>query len=248
MNCEDYREIISAHVDGKLLADETVEVESHLDQCLKCKQIFGWETKAANALKRCLPPIAPRYELKQRLLGQLGETDGGDCPSWFRVFRPWAFALSFLLIVGTIYSYWTSRAQSDIFADTIIQYQQATQGLKKFSQPHDATLTARLLDLSPWGYQLLERRIYQIRGQESRVFVYQGNDKELLVAQELDGGSLPRPPGSSIFQKSGRDFVSISQGGLHLVAWRDKNVVCVLVSNLPRDRMVALAEQIATRL
>jgi anti-sigma factor RsiW len=69
----------------------------------------------------------------------------------------------------------------------------------------------------------------------------------LLVAQEVKTGNLPFPRGAEVFQKSGRDFVSISKDGIQLVAWQDKDVICVLASRLPKDRILALAEEIAIR-
>jgi hypothetical protein len=71
MNCLDYKEIISAHVDGTLGAEEELEVQSHLDQCPKCKQFFRWETDVKKLLRQKLSPIAVQPSFKGVLLERL---------------------------------------------------------------------------------------------------------------------------------------------------------------------------------
>ena len=246
MECRDYREIVAAHVDGTLTAAEESEVQVHLSQCPKCKQVFDWETKATTLLKQSLSPLTPRHELKQKLLDRLGE--GGDrTQGWLSMSRAWVPALSLLLVVGAIYFALPSRNQRDFFVDTVAHYQRAHEDLENFSETAAANPTARILDLKPWGYHLLGRNVHQAKGRENRVFVYHGQQNDLLVAQELEGESLSPPRGSVVVRKSGKNFVSLTKGDINLVAWEDKNIICVLASKLPKDRVIALAEQIAIR-
>ena len=189
MNCQDYREIISAHIDGALCAEEQLEVESHLQQCAKCKQLADWERKAKSALKQHLSPIAPRPELRQRVLRQLEEVDAGLF-SRRQMLRIYAPAFACLLIFVAIYVAWPLRTQQDIFAEAILLYRQANQNPTQPVEDLGGTQTANLFDLRPWGYQLLSRQVRQVRGQTTRLFVHKGPDEALLVAQELDGAKL----------------------------------------------------------
>jgi hypothetical protein len=161
--------------------------------------------------------------------------------------RIYAPAFACLLIFVGIYVAWPLRAQQDIFADAIALYRQASRDPTQPVEELGGTQTANLFDLRALGYQLLSRQVRQVRGQTTRLFVHKGPDEGLLVAQELDGAKLTQPRGSELFRKSGKEFISVSEGGIELVAWQDNHVVCVLASNLPRDRMIALAEQIAAR-
>src|SRR5918994_7015030 len=102
MDCLDYKEIISAHVDRTLSAEEEPEVQSHLDQCPKCKQILAWETKAMKILRQRLSPLAPRQELRQKVLDQLGADRSNRSPSWLSTRRIWAPALLILLITASV--------------------------------------------------------------------------------------------------------------------------------------------------
>src|SRR5215831_17901949 len=71
MDCLHYKEIISAHVDGTLAAEEELEVQSHLDQCPKCKQFFRWETDVKKLLRQKFSPIVVQPSFKAALLEQL---------------------------------------------------------------------------------------------------------------------------------------------------------------------------------
>jgi anti-sigma factor RsiW len=152
-----------------------------------------------------------------------------------------------LLVIGSVYLVWPHRGGDDFFADTVTHYQRAHQDLEKFSRTAGTDPTARVLDLKPWGYHLLGRSIQQASGRESRVFVYHGQHDDLLVAQEVEGENFSPPRGATVVRKSGKDFVTFSNGDVNLVAWQDKNIVCVLASKLPKDRVVALAGEIAER-
>lgn len=246
MNCQEYKEIISAHVDATLSPAEESKAQSHLNRCPECSQTFAWETKATKILRQSLSPLTPRQELKQRLLDQLGQANN-ESQSWLWASRAWVPAFLILLITGSVYLVWPLRNQQDFFADTVSHYQRAHRDLTNLSQTAGTDPTARILDLKPWGYHLLGKSIQRTNGRENRVFVYHGQQNDLLLAQEVEGASLSPPRGSTVVTKSGKNFVSLRSGNVNLVAWQDNNIVCVLASQLPRDRVIALAEQIAIR-
>ena len=247
MNCLEYGEIIAAHVDGALSPEERMVVQSHLSQCPKCTQKFLWETDAKKFLKRALLSIPARPGLREKILDQLGETGKEGFLSWFTMPPRLAAAFALLLIVALPYLLWQGKIQADIFTDAIAQYQKVTRGIVKIPGAASSfTPTARLLDLSPWGYRILARQTLQVRGQEGRAFVYQGEAKEYLLAQELDGVDLSPPQGARAVRVSNRDFVSDSQEGVNLIAWKEKGFVCIISSTLPKEKLLGLAQQMAT--
>ena len=71
MDCLHYKEIIAAHVDGTLAAEEELQVKSHLDQCPKCKQFFRWETDVKKLLRQKFSPIVVQPSFKKALLERL---------------------------------------------------------------------------------------------------------------------------------------------------------------------------------
>ncbi len=154
-----------------------------------------------------------------------------------------AAAFALLLIVAIPYLSGPGKVQEEILTDAIDLYQKVTQGI--VDAPQTAFPTARLLDLSPWGYRLLSRHTQQVKGQEGRVFVYQGQGKEYLLAQEFEGRDFSPPPGARAIRASSRDFVIYSQAGVNLIAWKQKDLLCIIASTLPKEKLLGLAQQIA---
>jgi anti-sigma factor (TIGR02949 family) len=243
MRCQDYKEMISAHVDGALSSEERLAVRSHLDGCPKCTQMFHWETQMRTALKRKLSPIAARPALKARVLDQLEGTRKEGLFGWPYMAHGLAAAFALLIIVTVPYLSGPGKVQKEIFTDAIASYQNVMRGVVE--TPQTAFPAARLLDLSPWGYRLLSEQTRQVKGQEERVFVYRGRGKEYLLAQEFEGGELSSPPGGRVVRVSSQDFVSYSQAGVNLVAWKQKGLLCIIASTLPKEKLLGLAQQIA---
>ena len=243
MDCQDYKEMISAHVDGALSSEERLAVRSHLDGCPKCTQMFHWETQMRSALKRKLSPIAARPGLRARVLDQLEGTSKEGLFGWPYLAHGLAAAFVLLLIVAIPYLSGPGKVQEEILTDAIARYQRVMQGVVE--TPQAGFPAARLLDLSPWGYRLLSGQTLQVKGQEGRAFVYRGRGKDYLLAQEFEGGELSPPPGSKVVRVSSQDFVSYSQGRVNLVAWKQKDLLCILASTLPKEKPLGLAQQLA---
>ncbi len=243
MDCEGYKEMISAHVDGALGTEEKLMVQSHLNECPKCTQMFLWESQMRTALKQKLSLMPARAALRKRVLDQLGESRKEGLLGWSYMAHGLAAAFALLLIVAVPYLFWPGKVQEDIFTDAIVRYQEVMQGVVEV--PQTVSPTAQLLDLSPWGYRLLSRQTQWVEGQEGRVFVYRGRGKEYLLAQEFEGGELSPLPGSKVARVSSQEFVSYSQGGVNLVAWKQKDLLCILASTLPKEKLLGLAQQIA---
>ncbi len=245
MNCLEYGEIIAAHVDGTLSPEEGLAAQSHLNQCPKCTQKFLWETEAKKSLKLKLSLLPARPGLKERVLDQLDETSKQRFWAWFYMPHRLAAAFALLLIVAVPYFVWQRKVQEEIFTDAIAQYQRITHGIGESPQTASSlSPAARLLDLSPWGYRVLTRQTVQLRGQEGRVFVYQGSSKEYLLAQEFDGVDFSLPSGARVIRASSREFVTYSQEGVNLIAFKEKGLLCILSATLPKEQLLGLAQQI----
>ncbi len=246
MNCLKYGKIIAAHVDGALSPEEGIAAQSHLNKCPRCQQNFLWETEVKRSLRQRLSLIPARPGLRARVLDQLGETAKEGFLGWHYMRHGLVAAFALLFIVAVPYLVWRGKVEENIFSDAISQYQRVTQGIADTAQAdRSQTPAARLLDLSPWGYRVLAKQSQQVRGQEGRVFVYQGQGKEYLLAQEFDGMDFSPPSGARVIQASSREFVSYSQEGVNLIAFKEKDLLCILASTLPREKLLGLAQQIA---
>lgn len=245
LDCQEYKEIIAAHVDGDLSPNEMLAAQGHLDQCPKCTQMFHWETEVKDLLKQGLSLLPARRGLKEKILDQLGETRMERFFGWFNPHPVLIAASALLLVVALHYLFWQGEVHQEVLTDAIAQYQKVTEGIVEAQEAASSpTPAARLLDLSPWGYRVLARQSQQVRGQEGRVFVYQGQGKEYLVAQEFDGADFSPPAGARIIRASNREFVSYSQEGVNLIAFKEKDVLCILSATLPEEKLLGLAQQL----
>jgi len=247
MDCRQYKEINSAHIDEALSSEERPAVQSHLSQCSRCTQMFLWETGVTRAIKAKLSLISARPALKERVLDQLRETPREGLFGWSYMAHGLTAVFALLLIVAVPYLFWSDHVEEDIYTDAMAQYQNVAQGITQGIKDNQqaASPAVGLLDLRPWGYRILSRQIQQIMGQEGRVFVYQGPGKEYLLAQEIKGVEFSHPSGGTVIRASSRNFVSYSQQGVNLIAWKQKDILCILTSTLPKEKLLSLALQIS---
>lgn len=247
MDCQNYKDIISAHVDDALSSKERWAVQTHVNQCPKCRQMYIWETQVARDLKRKLFPLEARPALKERILEQLGESRGESFWGWSYGKHGVLAAIALLLVVAVPFLFWPNGAEDNVFNHAIAQYQEVSLGgTPALQRAVSNTPTARLLDLSPWGYQILSRQSHWVGGKLGRTFVYsKGPGEAYLIAQEFEGMEISPPSGGSVVRTSNRDFVSYSQDDVNLVAWKDKDMLCILASKLPKKKLLGLAQRIA---
>jgi hypothetical protein len=250
MDCRGYKEIVAAHIDDALSRTEKRSVEFHLKECPKCARIFHWETRATRALKERLSLSVSKPGLRQRLLDRLEEKRGAGIFGWFYGSHGQAAAFALLVLFVLPYLLWTGRTQDNILANAVVQYQDVVQGYADLSsQSLPSTSSTRFLDLSPWGYRVLTQQSLKVTGQAGRLIVYQGPENAYLLAQEFEGANLARPPAAQAVRSRSHEFVIYAKEGVNLIAWKekDKDLLCILVSALPQNKLLDLAQQVAGR-
>jgi len=87
-------ELLSAHLDGELTADETAELEAHLAECGDCRAELE-ATSAVRSALRGAPAVDPPFGFYERLLSK---RRGSRLRSWSSataVASAWVFVLGF---------------------------------------------------------------------------------------------------------------------------------------------------------
>jgi len=249
MNCREYRELIAAHVDGALSFEESREAQSHIEQCATCCRIFVWETRAQKVIKPRLAIIAPPSGAKERLLDTLEQKGRSrEMLRWFSLSPRLAgsFALAMVVVLATIL--WRNNSQDDLLSVAVDQYRTVlAKGIGSDQKEGQSTPATRLLDLSPWGYRLSANQVKQVDGREERLSLFEGQANDYILAKEIDGVVLPLSSEAMITRAGDRQFVIYSRNGVNLVAWVDNDLLCVLTSKLPNEKLLALAKRIAVR-
>jgi hypothetical protein len=86
-------ELLSAHLDGELTADEIVSVQEHLAECDACRTELE-ATRAIRATLRAAPEIDPPFGFYERLLGRRRR------PRWIAAASVGTVAAAWLVVVG----------------------------------------------------------------------------------------------------------------------------------------------------
>lgn len=248
MNCLEYSDLIAAHVDGALSFEESREAELHVEQCATCRRMFVWETKAQKVIKPQLAIVAPPSGTKERILDNLEQKGRSqEMFGWF-FFSPrfaGSFALVLFVVLATIL--WRNYSHDDFLSVAVDQYRTVLAKGPVSEQTGLSAPAARRLDLSPWGYRLTFNQVKQVKGREQRLSLFEGQANDYVLAQEFESAALSPSPDAKITRAENREFISYNRGGVNLVAWKDNDLLCVLTSKLPDEKLLALAKQIAVR-
>jgi hypothetical protein len=148
-------------------------------------------------------------------------------------------AIASVLIIGT-------KSSDDIFTAIVAQHHQVIDGAAPVSNDASQQSTDSPLDLRPWGYRLLTQQTTQYEAIKGNTFLYAKDGKEYVLAQEFKGGILSVPPGAKSIEASGKTFIAHTVEGINLVAWKDKDVLCILAAKLPQEMLLHLAERLAS--
>lgn len=244
MNCKDYRDIIAAHVDGQLAADEEVAVRSHLARCVDCERVFYWEAGAKAALCQNFAPLRIKSALHEKLSERLENNRLRTILPWFYG-RSGLAVLSALLVLLTVPMLFLKEKPADaIFSETLALYDWKTR-VSLNPSAVVAEPSASPLNLAPWGYRLVNQQATEFRGVKGFTFLYQGFDKDYVLAQEFKAANLAAPEGGRVLAVSGKTFVTHSQDGVNLIAWKENDLLCILASRIPKEKLVDLAQRVA---
>ena len=262
MNCEEAQEFITALVDNQLSDEERSLIDSHLKDCQRCQFSFEQE----QALKREISAAGARLhapaELRSKLLSdrRIFPSPERSSGSWTeRVFPAWLFprptlalALGVLLILPLLYLMRTPNEPISLAAleiqkkiiDGEVSVQKASNPdeLRKW-QIHavNGEFAPIYFDLSAMNVQPVGGVVQEIKGRKMLVTVYAGNGLSVTCFTFL-GTEEDAPKIASVFFDPDKKmkFYSFSKDGFSAVLHREGTVICILVSNMSGDELLAL--------
>jgi len=254
MTCDEYQDLVAAHVDGQLNPTELQDVNTHFLSCDSCRERFAEEQQfhLAFASRRVLlttPPV---------VLTQLHEAlarEAAPLPSWRqRLYVHRVSLLSFFfshrlataaVVMALVLAYWGfPTAKPNLFASAVAQYELATTDQRVFTyvqrdprqleQAFNASgqldFSTHVLDLRSAGYRIRGGNIVRVNGHPTAMTVYRGPEADLVCLRQR-GAIPPLPPGA---MQIGRDLVYTYEQYTVLII-QESDLFCMLVSRLPRD-------------
>jgi anti-sigma factor RsiW len=242
-------------LDDRLAGGQRAEVESHVAECDRCRrelEVLRWTrgTLRDAATAEPLPPT-----LEDELQAALDREDEGARtpapaarPAWLRplavaaVLAVVAVALTFLRPTADV----PARLGRD-FADyqagrlTLERTADDVRRIERFFSEQDLGFEARVFDLAMMGYEPVGGRVHSVDGEPSAFFVYRGPDGQILLCQMFRGLVTDLPERAERRSSKGIEFRIYEWDGKTVVAWQEGIVVCVLVSDIPREDVILLA-------
>jgi anti-sigma factor RsiW len=262
MKCEEAQELITALVDKQVFDEERSSIESHIKDCQRCQFIYEQE----QALKREIGAAGARLhapaELRSKILSDRRIFPGPErsSGSWTeRIFPAWPFprpalalALAVVLILPVLYF---TRTPSEPISLAALEIHKKIIGgevsVRKASNPDELRkwqIRAVNGEFAPMEYDLSSMNmlpaggvVEEINGRKMLVTVYAGNGLSVTCFTFL-GTEEDAPKGVTVFFDNAKriKFYTFSKDGFNAVLHREGNVICILVSKIPMDDLLAI--------
>jgi hypothetical protein len=262
MNCEEAQELITALVDQQLDHGERSALEAHMGECSGCRLAFEEEL----ALKRKIRQAGERVHapplLRSRILSdpRIFPEKRGWAERWLENLWPrspvyqTALALTFLVLLSFPTYYLSNRVSQPVALAAFETYDSFRRGELPLDRSWNSDEIARRLTQAvdgrfhPMGYDLSEMNlrpvagvVREINGRKILVAIYQGEGGSLLCYTFL-GSEADTPPNAARFfdPDMNMSFYAFSQAGVNAVLHREGGVICILASEMPMDKLLAL--------
>ena len=263
MRCEEALGLITALVDEELAAQDRHSIESHLKDCPKCRFVYAEEQILKREVRLAAATVKAPADLRERVLSdrRIFPKRTDLLEGWKELFWPtkllfrpaFVLALLLLLILPTLYLVGPKR-ESAALATLQVHERIVTGAVSLAKAGSQEELKERLLRsvagrFAPMGYDLSAMGLYpvggfvqELGGKKVLVTVYQGNGLSLSCFTFL-GTEKDAPSVAGIFFDSEKkmSFYSFSSGRINGVMHREGEVICILVSEMPMEDLIALA-------
>ena len=261
MRCDEAQELITAHVDNELDAEERALIHAHLQSCADCSESYARERRLKRQLhlagREVSAPAGLRYSLETKPVVPTAIERGssqGRLAAWFKfpAWRPALVAAMVLVAVGLFF--YTQRGADNLAVAAIETHRRILSGQTTFARSDNpATLRKELARavgdrFQPVAFDLSMMQLYPVAGfvqtvggRDVLVTVYQGAGPEITCFTFL-GNEADAPDGAEKFYDADMriNFYSLSHQGLSAVLHKEGEVICILVSKLTAADLLAV--------
>lgn len=237
-------------LDGRLSDAEAARVQAHVETCPRCREELDVLRRGRDLARTARSSGDVPSELLDRVSGQL---DAAVRDAKFNARRrrllTYVVGAAAAGIAAAIYL----RRRPDIPAEAVESYVAYRNGEK----PLELTAAAppaleqffserlpfrtRVFDLAMMRYTLSGGRIDRIGGHASALYAYVGPENRHLLCQMYAGTLTELPEPNERRSQNGIDFSIYTRGVHTAVFWREADVICVVVSDMPAADTLALA-------
>ena len=247
--------------DNRLSGADLTRAYSHLEGCERCRREF----EALQRVRHMLAPQAGHDELpptlSARLSGLLDQEDRAVSPqrsrrTGIRAGWRWALAAGVAAVFATTLLLWRNDRpiESDPWTAAVAQHFAAYRAaqlplamrstnpaqLEHFFSEH-LDFHTRVYDLDMMGYQIQGGEVVRVNGRSSALSAYRGPSDSRLLCEMFTGRLEELPPAPRTANHKGVAFRVYRSGALTAVYWAEGDLICVLVSDIDSEALIALA-------
>jgi anti-sigma factor RsiW len=252
-----WSEWIDDLVSGELSEERQAELDAHLSQCESCRAELDALRALRGATRRLAGAPEPPAALEEAVRSTLAASDEERpvTPRPGRRAGPW-LAVAAVLVLFLAGAWWLrAPAVDDLPAAALESYRLHRDGrlphaivtadetvLEGFFQ-RQLPFPARVIDLRMMDFGLAGGRVHELLGRPTALYAYRGPAGRVVLCQMLPGTLEELPSPDETHQHRGFTFQVYRRGGLTAVFWREGEVLCVLVSDMPAPELLALARE-----
>ncbi len=261
MKCEEAQELITALADDELSGSERASIESHLRECVRCQLAYRREQALKTAVRVAGSAVSLPADLREKILSGLDRPPGkGEIPKepegrrWLfqLVFRP-AFAFALLLLLSLVYL--MQPRGPALFSFALESHSKIVERSITYMAENDPErLQAELVrsvggEFAPMGYDLstvglrpVGGTLQELGGRKILAVLYEGTAPALTCYTFVGSdGDIPARAVLFVDPETDIHFYTLARDGVNGVMHREGNLICVLVSKLPMEDLLALA-------
>ena len=264
MNCDEAQELITALVDQELRDPERGSLEVHITECARCRLAREEEQALKQAIRKAGQGILAPDGFRDSILSSpsIFPEEGRSARSWPDYIWPMAPMLRAALAIAVLLAlalpmFYLFKPTSEPIAFVALQtYDLFLRGELPLRRAENAKeIEAQLSSavggrFHPMGYDLSTMNlrpvaglIREIQGRKILIAIYEGPGGSLFCYTFL-GSEKDVPANAANFFDADKkmNFYAFSRGGMNAVFHREGEVICILVSAMPMEELLALAE------
>jgi anti-sigma factor RsiW len=251
LNCQEARNLLEAFHDNELDGVNSLAVQEHLDECPDCRRRWRWLCEVEATLQRLNESVpSPSQDFRRRVL----QPTGGQSVSvlaFFRAHAPLAGVISLVLVLAVAgIVLLTERTGADVMlfvrdsakmAQNVAPVDLRTSDTKQAEQWLKRELGFAPTARSPSGFKLVGARSCRINNKPAGLLLFERDGQRLswYVSRSpltaLHGFDDATPEGIRLGNCEGRQ----------VAAWDAGDVSYLLVSDLTKDALLAVANEVA---
>lgn len=256
MECPEARENLTDLNRGRLEADTAAAVRAHVAECPACAAALQREVEVHALVQARAPRYAAPPELRTRIQAILAQSEPGGWPAWRRWFRahPWAVrglagAVAVLLLTWAGILWITRDPVSRLAARAVAEHVEYVKEMVSRPAPDPLSLVGELRSQVDFAFepvfrgdsqvQLVAALVTDLSGKRAAAFIYRdgsGRYTTLFLMPEA-GTVIPAEDRMAIETFKPHHRVA---SGRHLLLWKQRNLACLMVSDLDEADLAAM--------